>query len=320
MKINFKIQLLAIVSVIQGLGVLGLSRAESQTLLDRATSSYDKVDCRDNTDCKTAAGAAAASGASTIYSMKKYKEARTIEKVNTAVLGEWTDGNQPDSFRTQSLVGSVADGDKVVVQYQLSFQENRQYHIDLYEQKSIDAESSADYHGRQAIAAAIPKPVTHVDEVKDSSGNVISRNVRTTWEADHAGVLYHTSQASSYREDALNYRREADAVRSGQKQAPMYTHDKSIEDDAGNRKKAVDFVNERVGRDGKILKITRLPAESFRQVRKVIRIARGGFGGAVAFGLIAAEEAVVGVGAQKVDQLTGSSGWSPAARNTQTAR
>lgn len=319
MKISLKLQMLAVVSVIQGFGLLGLSRAESQTLLDRATSSYDKVDCRDSTDCKTAAGAAAASGASTIYSMKKYKEARTIERVNTAVLGEWTNGNQPDSFRTQSLVGSVADGDKVVVQYQLSFQENRQYHIDLYEQKSVDAESSADYHGRQAIAAAIPKPVTHVDTTTDAQGNVTT-TTRTTWEADHAGVLYHTSQASSYREDALNYRREADAVRSGQKQAPMYTHDKSIEDDAGNRKKAVDFVNERVGRDGKILKITRLPAESFRQVKKVIRVARGGIGGAVAFGLIAAEEAVVGLGARKVDQLVGSSGWSPAPRNSHTAR
>lgn len=320
MKISLKLQLLAVVSVIQGLGLLGLSRAESQTLLDRATSSYDKVECRDNTDCKTAAGAAAASSASTIYSMKKYKEARTIEKVNTAVLGEWTDGNQPDSFRTQSLVGSVADGDKVVVQYQLSFQENRLYHIDLYEQKAVSAASSADFHASQAVQAAIPKLVTHVDEVKDSSGNVISRNVRTTWEADHAGVIHHTSQAASYRQDALNYTREADAVRSGQKQAPMYTHDKSIEDDAGNRKKAVDFVNERVGRDGKILKITRLPAESFLQVRKVIRIARGGVGGAVAFGLIAAEEALVGAGARKVDQLSGSSGWSPAARNARTAR
>lgn len=320
MKLKAKLNLLAVISVVQGVGLLGFGRVEAQTLLDRATSNYDKVDCKQNTDCKTTAGAAVASGASTIYSIKKFKQATAIEKANTAVLGEWTGGTQPDSFRTQSLVGSVADGDKVVVQYQLSFQENRQYHIDLYEQKSVDAESSADHHARLAVAAAIPKPVTHVDEVKDSNGNVISRNIRTTWEVDHAGVIFHTSQASSYRDDALNYRREADAVRSGQKQAPMYTHDKSIEDDAGNRTKAADFVNERVGRDGKILKITKLPAEAFRQVRKAVRIARGGVGGAVAFGLIAAEEAVVGAGAKKVNELAGSSGWSPPARNSRTAR
>lgn len=319
MTIHFKLQLLAIVSVMQGIGVLGLSRAESQTLLDRATSSHDKVECLENTDCKTAAGAATASGVSTLYARNMYKKASAIEKENTAVLGEWSNGNQPDSIRTQSLVGSVADGDKVVVQYQLSVQENRLYHIDLYEQKSVDAESTADYHARQAVAAAIPKQVTHVDTTTDAQGKVTT-TTRTSWEVDHAGVFHHTSQAASYREDARNYRREADAVRSGQKQAPMYTHDKSIEDDAGNRKKAVDFVNERVGRDGKILKITRLPAESFRQVRKVIRFARGGAGAAVAFGLIAVEEAVVGAGALQVKQLTGSSGWSPAAQNTQTAR
>jgi hypothetical protein len=320
MKLNSKLQVVALVSVLQSLTVLGFSPAEAQTLLDRATSSHSTVACDDYTDCKTVAGAVAVSGASTAVAMKKYKQAKAIEKVNTAVLGEWSEGNQPDSFRTQSLVGSVADGDKVVVQYQLSFKENRQYHIDLYEQKSVDAESSADFHSRQAIAAAIPKPVTHVDEVRDSNGNVVSRNIRTTYEVDHAGVIFHTSQASSYRENALNYRREADAVRSGQKQAPMYTHDKSIEDAAGNRTKAAEFVNERVGRDGKILKITRLPAAAFKQVRSAIRIARGGVGGAVAFGLVAAEEAVVGAGAEKVDQLTGSSGWSPSARNSRTAR
>jgi hypothetical protein len=320
MKLNSNFQVVALVSVLQSLTVLGFSPAEAQTLLDRATSGRDKVECLEYTDCKTVAGAAAVSGASTALAMKKYKQAKAIEKLNTAVLGEWSDGNQPDSFRTQSLVGSVADGDKVVVQYQLSVQENRLYHIDLYEKKSASASSSADFHASQAVAAAIPKPVTHVDEVKDSNGNVISRNIRTTWEVDHAGVANHTMLASSYRDDALNYRREADAVRSGQKQAPMYTHDQSIEDKAGNRTKAADFVNERVARDGKILKITRLPAAAFKQVRSAIRIARGGVGGAVAFGLVAAEEAVVGAGAEKVDQLKGSSGWSPSARNSRTAQ
>jgi hypothetical protein len=319
MELGLKFKMAMTVSILQSMGFLGLSPAEAQTLLDRANSSRDKVKCLENTDCKTAAGAAAVSGASTIVSMKKYKQAKAIDKVNTSVLGEWSEGNQPDSFRTQSLVGSVADGDKVVVQYQLSFAENRLYHIDLYEKKSASATTSADFHATQAVAAAIPKMVTHVDTTTDANGNV-STTTRTTWETDHAGVAYHTSQAASYRQDSITYMREADAVRSGQKQAPMYTHDESIEDDAGNRKKAADFVNERVGRDGKILKITRLPAEAFRQVRKAIRIARGGIGGAVAFGLVAAEEAVVGAGAQKVDQLTGSSGWSPSARNARTGR
>lgn len=319
MKLNSKLQFVALLSVLQSLSILGFGPVEAQTLLERATSSRDKVECLENTDCKTVAGAVAVSGASTAIAMKKYKQAKAIEKVNTAVLGEWSEGNQPDSFRTQSLVGSVADGDKVVVQYQLSFQENRLYHIDLYEKKSASATSSADLHASLAVSAAIPKPVTHFDTSTDSNGNVTT-TTRTTWEADHAGVIFHTNQAASYRQDSINYMREADAVRSGQKQAPMYTHDKSIEDNAGNRTKAADFVNERVARDGKILKITRLPAAAFKQVRSAIRIARGGVGGAVAFGLVAAEEAVVGAGAEKVDQLKGSSGWSPSARNSRTAR
>lgn len=319
MKLNSKLQVVALVSVLQSLTVLGFSPAEADTLLDRATSRHSTVACDDYTDCKTVAGAVAVSGASTAVAVKKYKQAKAIEKVNTAVLGEWSEGNQPDSFRTQSLVGSVADGDKVVVQYQLSFKENRLYHIDLYEKKSASATSSADLHATQAVAAAIPKMVTHVDTTTDSNGNV-STTTRTTWEADHAGVAFHTSQAASYRQDSINYMREADAVRSGQKQAPMYTHDKSIEDNAGNRTKAADFVNERVARDGKILRITRLPAAAFKQVRSAIRIARGGVGGAVAMGLVAVEEAVVGAGAKKVDQLTDSSGWSPSARNSRTAR
>ncbi len=315
MKLALGLKVLASIGIAQ----FGLSPASAQSLLGRATSSYDNVYCRESTDCNTVAGAGLASGASTVYAVRKFKEAKAIAKLNTAILGEWSNGSQPDSFRTQSLVGNVADGDKVVVQYHLSFADNRLYHIDLYEKKSVSASSSADFHASQAVAAAIPKMVTHVDTSTDSNGN-ITTSTRTTWETDHAGVAYHTSQAASYRQDSINYMREADAVRSGQKQAPMHTLEKSIEDDAGNRTKASAFIDERVGRDGKILKVTRLPAEAFRQVRKVIRLAKGGVGGAVALGLLAAEEAVVGAGAAKVDQLTGSSGWAPSARNSRTAQ
>lgn len=297
----------------------GITTAKAQSILDRSMGYRTEVDCANHTDCKTALGSVAASAGSTAYAMKKFKDAKNLEKAHTAVLGEWSEGHQPDSFRTQAIVGNVADGDKVVVHYNLSYAENRLYHIDLYEKKSAAAKSSADFHATQAVAAAIPRAVTHIDTTTDSEGRV-STTTRVTFEADHAGVLMHTSLATNYRQDAINYMREADAVRSGQKQAPMHTLEKAIEDDAGNRKLAHDFVNERVARDGKILKVTRLPAETLRQVRKIVKVAKGGVVGAVTMGLVAAEETVVGYGAEKVDQLSGSGKWSPSARNWRTGK
>lgn len=290
------------------------------SLAERAFDERHELNCQDSMDCKTAGVAAAATGVSTTMAVKKYAQARKLEAVHSKTLLEASGGTQPDSFRAVSLMNTVQDGDKVVVHYQLSFQENRAFHIDKYEKMADHADSMADFHATQAVSAAIPKAVTHVDEVKDASGNVISRNVRVTYEADHAGVAHHTAQAAMQRSYSRDYRREANAVRSGEKQAPIYDFDEEIKDSAGNRQRAIGFVNERVARDGKIMKVTRLPAEIFTQVRKAVRVARGGVVGAALLGAVAAEEAVIGAGAKMIEESRGSSGWTPSSRNRATAR
>jgi hypothetical protein len=300
-------------------GVISQTNAQSN-LLERVTSDRKSLNCSENADCITAGGASAASGFSTALAVKKYQEAKSLENSHSKVLMESLSGDKPDSFRSTSLLSSVQDGDKVVVHYRLSYQENRQYHIGRYESMADSADSMADYHSSQAVAAAIPKPVTHVDEVKDAQGNVISRNVRTTWEVDHAAVAMHSAQASSQRSSAREHRREANAVRSGEKQAPIYDFEEKIEDAAGNRQKAMNVISERVGRNGTITKVTRLPAEIFAQLKKTIRVARGGVAGAALMGVVAAEEAIVGAGARAIERAQGSRGWSPASRNSLTAK
>lgn len=285
------------------------------SLAERAFDESQKVNCKESTDCQTASAAVAGSGLSTALAVKKYKLAKSLEATHSKTLLEASGGTQPDSMRSVSLLGSIQDGDKVVVHYQLSFHENRNFHISKYEGMADSAESMADYHASQAVAAAIPKAVTHVDEVKDANGNVISRNTRVTYEADHAGVAHHTAQAMWQRSNARDYRREANAVRSGEKQAPIYDFEEEIKDPAGNRQKAIGFVNERVGKDGKITKVTRLPAEVFSQVKKAVRVARGGVAGAALMGVVAAEEALVGAGAKMIEESRGSDGWSPSSRN-----
>lgn len=300
-------------------GVISQANAQSN-LLERVTNDPKSLNCRENADCITAGGATAASGLSTALAVKKYQQAKSLESAHSKVLMESSSGDQPDSFRSTSLLNSVQDGDKVVVHYRLSFQENRQFHIDKYEKMADSADSMADYHSSQAVAAAIPKPVTHVDEVKDAQGNVTSRNYRTVMESDHAGVQHHTTQAMLQRNYARDYRREANAVRSGEKQAPIYDFEEEIKDQAGNRQRALGFINERVARNSTITKVTRLPAEIFVQVSKTIRVARGGVAGAALMGAVAVEEAIVGAGAQAIERAQGSRGWSPASRNSLTAK
>jgi hypothetical protein len=320
-KLKIFIRRLAMCLSVTSVFLGSISQANAQSnLLERVTSDRKSLNCSENADCITAGGATAASGFSTALAVKKYQQAKRLENAHSKVLMESLSGDKPDSFRSTSLLSSVQDGDKVVVHYRLSYQENRQYHIDKYESMAVSADSMADHHSSQAIAAAIPKAVTHVDEVKDSQGNVISRNVRTTWEVDHAAVAMHSAQASSQRSSAVEYRREANAVRSGEKQAPIYDLAEEIKDQAGNRQRALGFINERVARNGTITKVTRLPAEIFAKVKNTIRIARGGIAGAALMGAIAVEEAVVGAGARAIEKSQGSRGWSPASRNSLTAK
>lgn len=309
------------VVIVSVLSMIFATHAYAQaSLAERVIEDRQSVNCSKDRDCQTAVASVAGSGFSTALAVKKYKHAKKLEALHAKTLLEASGGMQPDSMRSVSLMNSVQDGDKVVVRYQLSFQENRQFHISKYEGMADSADSLADFHASQAVAAAIPKAVTHVDEVKDANGNVISRNVRVTYEADHAGVAHHTAQAALQRSSARDYRREANAVRSGEKQAPVYDFDEEIKDEAGNRSRAISFVNERVARDGKITKVTRLPAEVFSQVKKAVRVARGGVAGAALMGAVAVEEALVGAGAKKIEEVRGSDGWSPTSRNFSRSR
>ncbi|MBN8541493.1 MAG: hypothetical protein J0L82_13960 [Deltaproteobacteria bacterium] len=118
--------------------------------LEYLRCSHQKVDCLENTDCKTAAGASAIAGGSTAVAMKKFREPKKFEKMNSKVLAEWPGGLQLGTFRTTSLVGEVQDVDKVVVYYQLSFDE-----------KSTSAAKSTLHHQLMATLAAISKRVHH---------------------------------------------------------------------------------------------------------------------------------------------------------------
>jgi hypothetical protein len=97
----------------------------------------------------------------------------------------------------------------------------------------------------------------------------------------------------------------------------MYTFEEVIKEKTGTAGLATDFIKQKLTAGGKILTIDRLPVEKFALVRSAVNKGRAGVAGVVLGAGLAAEEAIGGAVARKIQ---GRSQYSPAVQAYDGAR
>ncbi|HRK08221.1 MAG TPA: hypothetical protein PLZ57_10665 [Pseudobdellovibrionaceae bacterium] len=297
------------------LGAMMVSALSTQThaqesLLERVADG--RSNCLDQVDCATTAGAATGATAVTIHTVRRYRAARNFDQAHTRSLLQSADGSTADQVRTSSVVREVADGDRVKVEWRLSDSANRQHHIELMDSSARSADSSAAMYRMAAANALIPRQVTKTEYYTDHEGKSQTRTYTVT-EIDHAGYARNLALAAQSEAQAADYRVRADDARRGGP-VPIYRFDETIGDAQGNRARAETLLNEKLREGGRVYSVTRLPAEQFQQLRRMVRSARMGVAGAVGLGALAVEEALLGKVGRGLEQMIGEdqgSVWYP---------
>ncbi len=287
--------------MISNLALPNLSRAQ-QSLVERAADG--RANClAGQADCLITAGSAVGATAVTIHTVRRYREARNFDQAHTRSLMQSVDGSAADQIRPSSLVGEVADGDRVQVQWRLSDAANRQHHIQLMDSNASSAEGSAASYRMAAASSLIPRQVTRTESYTDHEGKTETRSYTVT-EVDHAGYARNMALAALADSEAADYRARAmDARRGGP--VPIYRFDETIGEAQGNRARAEALLNEKLRNGGRIYSVTRLPAQQFQQLRRLVRSARMGVAGAVGLGALAAEEAFLGRVGRGLERMVG---------------
>jgi phosphopantetheine adenylyltransferase len=253
------------------------------------------------TKCITVGAGLGSATVSGIYSAKKYSRANSIEKEFTLRAYEHSAAYPGDDLSSVNRSSSsFTDGDRITITYNLSEIENRQYHIDLMEQRASTSRSLAISYGAQALTAT----KTEYDTVYNSDGSTTSKS-RTV--PDYAARASYAAMALREEANAREYIQKAHDARNGGP-VPTYDLEKVVDSDKGTARQASDFNKERLDRGGKILKIDRLPVEKFRMFKSAVNKARGGLVGVAVGAGLAAEEAIEGAAARRIDQ----SEYSPA--------
>jgi phosphopantetheine adenylyltransferase len=253
------------------------------------------------TKCITVGAGLVSATASGIYSAKKYSRANSIEKEFSLRAYEHSTAYPGDDLSSVNRSSSsFTDGDRITITYNLSEAENRQYHIELMEQRASTSRSLAISYGAQALSAT----KTEFDTTYNSDGTS-STTSRTV--PDYAARATYAAMALREEANSREYTRKAQDARSGG-QVPTYDLEKIVDSDKGTARQASDFNKERLDRGGKILKIDRLPVEKFRMFKSAVNRARGGLVGVAVGAGLAVEEAIEGAAAKRIDQ----SEYSPA--------
>ncbi|MNL17072.1 hypothetical protein D3C87_1381450 [compost metagenome] len=212
---------------------------------------------------KAGAGVATAVG-SGIYAAKKFVEASKIKSVGTENLYSHSLSNSPVSqSKVQKALQNLTNGDRITIRYNLSLNENREYHINRMEELASSERSSATSHGIQAATAT--RQVTH-----GTGPNAI-----TVTEPDISARALHAQLAVQAMLDAAEYDRKADDARRGGA-VPIYEHEKVIDAKRGTSVNTSEFIAREMDRGGKILSVDRLPVEKVNLARSAMRRGAGG--------------------------------------------
>jgi hypothetical protein len=240
-------------------------------------------------ECATVAAGVTGAAASGIYAAKKYSNAKIYEVKHTQSLFAETGKPKVLSIdASRSYVNRITDGDKISFTYELNEIQNREYHINLMEEKAASARSSA--------SSARVMAMTAMKSQSTGSG----KNRVTTMVPDHAARMMHAARAIRLDGEAVEYDRKAASARAGGV-VPTYTLNKVVDADAGTRNLSQDFINERAKNTSKIKTITRLPVDNFKQLKRIVNKGRAGLVG-VGVGLIfAGEEFISGKAAQALE-------------------
>jgi hypothetical protein len=263
----------------------------------------------DKSRCATTGAGLAVGVAAGIYAMKKYSAANSIEKEYTVRVFSETQFSASDANAIARTTQTFTNGDRITIAHQLSESANRQYHIHLMEERAANARSSAAFHGAQALTAT-----RQVAEQTQNLDGTTSTTYHT--EPDYTARAMHAQIATSALAEASNYQRQADLARRGEP-VPMYTFEEVIKEKTGTAGLATDFIKQKLTAGGKILTIDRLPVEKFALVRSAVNKGRAGVAGVVLGAGLAAEEAIDGAVARKIQ---GRSQYSPAVQAYDGAR
>ena len=255
--------------------------------------------------CVTIGAGAAAATASGIYSARKYSKSNSIVVNHSQILFQH-DGSQSGTRvgNIEGKMSGIANGDAVIVTYNVSDKENREYHISKLREKADAAKAEATNYKIRANTA------TH--QVQQHIGYDVNGNPLYTYrtEPDYSSKRWNlTLEAESLRE-AAKYDAQIDAIRHGAP-VPVYEMEHLIESNSGNKELALQFVREQIGRGSKILMVDRLPAEFVKKSDSLARMGRAGLVGAVVGAGFALEEAIAGKAAKKISNGSSESSESP---------
>lgn len=255
------------------------------------TQTYNEV-CPDNStkalnkeSCVTIGASTTASAGSAMYAARKFGYADGIEAKHTKVLASFSESVSFEDSRVNTIPHSVQDHDRVTVNYHLSEERNRAYHVDLLERNASSADSSASMYRASAIAAAMPRVETYTD----ANGRVQTRTV-----PPNLGLMLHyNNMADQEIRKAAQLRADAHAARNGAS-VPLHQFEKVIENSEGNRAAVLAFFEEEGRLGSSLFKIRYLPGVFAKAVGGARILGGVAVGAAVISAGVAIEEGMAG--------------------------
>lgn len=232
-----------------------------------------------------AGGSAVASMVAGYNSYKAFVKARDIEKLNSQMI--FSGGRNA----AEEALHRVQQDDTLTISYNLSPERNRQHHISVLEGEIDSRHSSASMYRTQAMQALMPTTETYTD----SNGNLQTRTVP----GNPGTALMYNNMAEDSERQARRIERELAEVHAGRGSVPVYTLESVLE--RTGQREAGAHITEMARQGSKILSMSRVPRSA---VVKIARAARHGWmlvATAVAMGLVAGEEFLVGKIACKRD-------------------
>jgi hypothetical protein len=236
--------------------------------------------------CMVAGAGALVTTAGGIKAGMKFYKADALEDKHTARLFTPSEVRVRDLGEIRNL-SQITDGDKITINYELSEQANRVYHIELMESNASSADSRARYHTIQSMTAMKNQTIG------------TGKNATTIQVPDTAARLMHASMAVTASNQADDYRRQAAAARAGGP-VPTYDFDKVVDDSTESRRLTEAFLDEQRSQGSKVRYINRLPKKFHNMVKKATAKAWGFTGVAAIGAAVTIEEIVAGKIAEMV--------------------
>jgi len=248
-----------------------------------------------STQCKTAAGGVAVAAPSGIYSLTKYSQANALEReYDKRVYGIANDKAPQTASDITRVSGSFTDGDRITINYRLSDEANRAYHIHKMEADAAAARSRASYDLMMSVTATKAKYNTVSDGKGGTTQQYAGQEPDFASRAMYAGMAIHEQGVASSDDQAA-----ADA-RAG-KPVPIYNFDKVVDSEKGTVQAVNSIAKDELLSKGSIIRsISRFPVEKFTIYKGAVSAGRVGLAGVAIGAAVTAEELTEGAVANKI--------------------